>query len=108
MNAILVINPGSTSTKIAIYEDHVAVVEETIRHSIDELSQFKSILEQTNFRYELIRSVVKKSQMGSSLAAVVGRGGLLKPIPGETYLVDESMLADLKAVATIISLLLRC
>lgn len=97
MNAILVINPGSTSTKIAIYEDHVAVVEETIRHSIDELSQFNSILEQTNFRYELIRSVVKKSQMASSLAAVVGRGGLLKPIPGGTYLVDESMLADLKA-----------
>ncbi len=96
MEAILVINPGSTSTKTAIFADHKLIAEETLRHSVEEIGQFDGVISQTDFRYKIISSFVEKLEMTDKLIAVVGRGGLLKPIPGGTYKVEEEMLHDLE------------
>ncbi|MEG2937949.1 MAG: butyrate kinase, partial [Vagococcus sp.] len=85
MEAILVINPGSTSTKTAIFADHNLIAEETIRHTVDEISQFSGVIDQADFRYDIILSFVEEQGLKNNLVAVVGRGGLLKPIPGGTY-----------------------
>lgn len=95
MGAILVINPGSTSTKLAIFDNHELVAEETLRHSVEEISQFDTVISQTDFRANLIQAFMDAHNMSDKLVAVVGRGGLLKPIPGGTYRVDEAMLDDL-------------
>ena len=96
MEAILVINPGSTSTKTAVYADHQLIAEETIRHSVEEISQFKDVISQTDFRYNIIKNFIDKLGLAEKLVAVVGRGGLLKPIPGGTYQVDQALLKDLR------------
>ncbi|MCG0275575.1 MAG: butyrate kinase [Thermosediminibacteraceae bacterium] len=94
---ILAINPGSTSTKIAVFENEDLVFEEKIAHSSEELSKFDSITAQYPFRKKLILEVIKqKSYNLSGLKAVVGRGGLLKPLEGGTYAVNDRMLEDLK------------
>ncbi|WP_265459282.1 butyrate kinase [Enterococcus sp. HY326] len=96
MEAILVINPGSTSTKVAIYGENQLIAETTMRHSVSELAQYPQVMDQIAFRYQLILEFVKDQHMLDQLKAVVGRGGLLKPIPGGTYRVDEAMLTDLR------------
>lgn len=96
MEAILVINPGSTSTKTAIFADHNLIAEETIRHTVDEISQFSGVIDQADFRYDIILSFVEEQGLKNNLVAVVGRGGLLKPIPGGTYNVGKEMLHDLE------------
>jgi len=94
----LIINPGSTSTKIAVYEDENQIFEKTIRHSTEELSKFKKISEQFEYRKNLILEELKLNNIEqSSLSSVVGRGGLLKPIEGGTYKVNDEMVLDLKA-----------
>lgn len=97
MKAILVINPGSTSTKVAVFTDHHVLAEETIRHSVEEISQFDRILDQIEFRYHLITDCLNRVISDQELVAVVGRGGLLKAIPGRTYHVSSAMIADLEA-----------
>ncbi|MDD2889519.1 MAG: butyrate kinase [bacterium] len=93
---ILVINPGSTSTKIAVYGDNKELFSENISHSIDQLGKYKRIVDQKDFRRELINEVLKKRNIDDKkLNAVVGRGGLLKPIPSGTYKVNSKMLEDL-------------
>lgn len=96
MEAVLVINPGSTSTKTAIYADGRLIAEETLRHSVEEISQFANVISQTDFRYQIIADFVERHQMMDQLVAVVGRGGLLKPIPGGTYQVGPELLQDLR------------
>jgi len=94
---ILVINPGSTSTKIAVFDDRKEVFSETIRHSTEELSSFKSVLEQRFFRKEKIISALKKNEVQvDSLDTIIGRGGIIKPIPAGTYLVNEALISDLE------------
>lgn len=94
---ILAINPGSTSTKIAIYENEKEIYEKTLRHTNEELEPFENISDQLEFRREVILNAVSESGIKiDELAAVVGRGGLLKPISGGTYEVSKDMLADLK------------
>ncbi|MDR7869210.1 MAG: butyrate kinase, partial [Tissierellaceae bacterium] len=94
---LLVINPGSTSTKIGVFEDDKLVFEETIRHSVEELSKYEKIKDQNDFRKNLILETLEKNNIDvKSFNAVIGRGGLLKPIEGGTYLVNERMLEDLK------------
>lgn len=94
---ILVINPGSTSTKIGVYEDETLLFEETLRHSTEEIGRYASIVDQKDFRKELIVDILAENKFDiSSLNVVVGRGGLLKPIPGGTYPVSDTLLADLK------------
>ncbi len=100
-NKILVINPGSTSTKIAYFVGDEAGVEEifnqTIEHNREELSQFEEITDQQDLRLNYITDFIKDAEVKlSSLSAVVGRGGLLKPITGGTYTVNEKMRRDLK------------
>ncbi|MBC2575078.1 butyrate kinase [Peptostreptococcus canis] len=94
---ILTINPGSTSTKIAVFDNDVEVFEKTLRHSSDEIGQFKNISDQFNFRKDVIESELKAANIDlKDLNCIVGRGGLLKPIKGGTYSVTEKMLEDLK------------
>jgi len=94
---ILVINPGSTSTKIGVFENDVLLMEKTIRHSSEEIGQFSSIIEQYEFRKETILEALDEEGINiSKLSAVCGRGGLLRPIEGGTYAVNEAMLKDLK------------
>jgi len=94
---ILVLNPGSTSTKIAVYRDETEIFCKTISHSREELKPFVRIADQYAMRLALIESAVNESGMhGGQFDAVVGRGGLLRPIPGGTYRVDETMLETLR------------
>ncbi|NBI07752.1 butyrate kinase [Senegalia massiliensis] len=94
---LLVINPGSTSTKIAIFDNEKLVLEETLRHSTEELSPYESMYDQFEFRKNIILKTLNDKEINiTKLSAVVGRGGLLKPISGGTYNVDEKMIEDLK------------
>lgn len=94
---ILVINPGSTSTKIGVYEDETPVIIENLRHSLEEIGKFKSVYNQFEFRKDMVLSVLKGKNFNiNTLDAVVGRGGLLRPIEGGTYIIDELMINDLK------------
>lgn len=94
---ILVINPGSTSTKVAVYEDKKQVFMSSITHSDEELKRFNSVSEQHQFRSDIVLEELANNQIAmASVDGVVGRGGLLHPIPGGTYLVNEKMLDDLR------------
>lgn len=94
---ILTINPGSTSTKIAIFDNEKPVFEEVLRHSNEEIAKYDTIFDQYEFRKNVILETLNEKGINlTKLAAVVGRGGLLKPIAGGTYKVDENMLKDLK------------
>ncbi len=94
---LLIINPGSTSTKIAIYENEKEVFEETLRHSSEEIGKFKCVADQEDFRKDIILNALKKNSIDvRELNAIVGRGGLLKPIHSGTYAVNDVMLKDLK------------
>jgi len=93
---ILTINPGSTSTKIALFDNEQEVFETTLRHSNEEIDSFDTIFDQYEFRKNIILEALTEKNMSlSTLHAVVGRGGLLKPIEGGTYAVNEAMLKDL-------------
>ena len=93
----LIINPGSTSTKIGVFEDETLLFEETLRHSTEEIAQYASIVDQKDFRKEIITNLLASKDFDiNSLNMVVGRGGMLKPIPGGTYAVTDDLLHDLK------------
>lgn len=94
---LLIINPGSTSTKIGVYEGEKEILEETLRHSSEEILKYDTIFDQLDFRKEVILKVLKEKGIDiNELDAVVGRGGMLKPIEGGTYEVNEAMVEDLK------------
>jgi len=94
---ILAINPGSTSTKIAVYTNEIIDFEQVIRHSIDELKPFTTIYDQYDYRLQLVEKALSDHHIiGNSLAAVVGRGGPLKPLGSGTYAVNDKMVHDLK------------
>ncbi|AZR73444.1 butyrate kinase [Anoxybacter fermentans] len=94
---ILVVNPGSTSTKIAVYEDENEIFKTNITHSREELAPYEKITDQLPLRKKVILNALKEHGIKiSELDAVSGRGGLLWPIPGGTYTVNEKMLEDLK------------
>lgn len=97
-NKILAINPGSTSTKIGVFDDSTEVFETVIRHSSEEINKYNRIIDQYDFRKNVILNTLKEQGINlSSFTAVVGRGGLLKPIEGGTYQVTPQMIDDLKA-----------
>ena len=97
MYRILAINPGSTSTKIAVYEDETPILIQTIRHSAEELNVFSTIEEQYEFRKQFILQTLAENNISlSDFSAIVGRGGLLRPIASGTYEVNEKMLHDLR------------
>lgn len=94
---ILAINPGSTSTKIAVFDNEESVFERVMRYSNEELAPFNSVFEQYEFRKNGILQVLKENDIViAELDAVVGRGGLLKPIQGGTYAVNDVMIEYLR------------
>jgi butyrate kinase len=94
---ILVINPGSTSTKIALYKGEECISLKNLSHSTEEVKKYDKIYDQKDMRTSVILSWLESENVSlKSLSAVVGRGGLLRPMPGGTYKVTEAMLEDLK------------
>jgi butyrate kinase len=94
---IFVINPGSTSTKIALFDDEKCLWTDTQRYGTDVIEGFKTVMDQEEFRYgEIAKVLDSKETRPGELAAVVGRGGLMKPILSGTYPVSRRMLEDLK------------
>ncbi|MEI5908159.1 butyrate kinase [Bacillus spongiae] len=94
---ILVINPGSTSTKIGVFENNVSIFEKTLRHDTTVINTFENIIDQYEFRKTTILETLDEEGMNlSKLSAVCGRGGLLRPIEGGTYSVNDAMLNDLR------------
>lgn len=93
---ILVINPGSTSTKIAVFEDETQMWVHNIRHTVEELSKFSHFSEQFPFRRDSIKAALEEFGIENRFDAVIGRGGLLHPLPGGVYLVNDKMKEDLR------------
>lgn len=91
---ILAINPGSTSTKIAVYEDETPLLVRNIRHTVDELARFPNVIDQFDFRRSLVLRELEASGIPLAFDAIIGRGGLVKPIPGGVYEVNEAMKQD--------------
>ena len=91
---ILVINPGSTSTKIAVYEDENPVLLRNITHTPEELAPFDAITEQQDLRRQLVLDELQAAGIPMEFDAVIGRGGLVKPISGGVYEINEQMLND--------------
>lgn len=93
---ILALNPGSTSTKIAVFENEIPVFLKNLKHSREELKPFKKITDQFSFRKELIMSALEGAEIDfASIRVVIGRGGLLKPIESGVYEVNKKMIHDL-------------
>jgi butyrate kinase len=95
---ILAINPGSTSTKFSLFEEEKLVFKKTLRHSSGELRHFEKITDQFHFRKNLIMNELaeRKTEL-YRIAAVVGRGGLVKPVESGIYIVNQRMKDDLAA-----------
>lgn len=94
---ILTINPGSTSTKIGFFVNDKLQHEWNVRHEWHDLKQFKRVIDQFEYRSSLVQNILEKNTIRiESLDAICGRGGLLRPIEGGTYIVNETMLDDLK------------
>ena len=93
----LIINPGSTSTKIGVFEDTSLLFDETLRHTTEEIAQYDKIVDQIDFRKDVILNFLKEKDVDiKSFDVIVGRGGLLKPIPSGTYAVTDKLVEDLK------------
>ncbi len=95
---ILVINPGSTSTRVAIFNREAEeIVSESVSHSAEELSQFHSLLEQVPERKKIVLKILKKHNIVlNSIKTVIGRGGIIKPLSAGTYKVNDKLIDDLK------------
>lgn len=95
---LLIINPGSTSTKMAVYENETPLIDISLSHDLDALSQFDKLTDQYDFRKSNILDALKENNISvEELDAVVGRGGLVKSIEGGTYVVNDALMRDLRA-----------
>lgn len=95
---ILILNPGSTSTKIGVFHNERCIFEVTLRHNAEELQRFHSIIDQYGFRKRhILESLHEQGINISKFDAVCARGGLLRPIEGGTYEVNDVMIEDLKS-----------
>ena len=94
---ILVINPGSTSTKMAVYENEQPLLLRNITHSADELARFGDVTEQQEYRKQLILNELAHMNVQLDFDAVIGRGGLVKPIAGGVYEINQQMLDDTRS-----------
>ncbi|PID26782.1 MAG: butyrate kinase [Candidatus Cloacimonadota bacterium] len=94
---ILTINPGSTSTKIAVFEGSKELFLKNIKHSSEEIEKFEDISDQYEFRKDIILKELADANIDlSDLKAIVGRGGLIKPVPSGVYTVNEALKEDLR------------
>ena len=97
---ILAINPGSTSTKIAVYRDSEPIFLKNIKHSPEDFVPFHKIADQFHFRKDIILQQLYDADISlEQVHAVMGRGGLLKPIPSGVYEVNEAMIHDAHDIA---------
>ncbi|MDE6565343.1 MAG: butyrate kinase [Muribaculaceae bacterium] len=97
MHRILAINPGSTSTKIAVYDNLTPRFKVTIDHSREELSRFPNLLDQFAWRKDLIEKALRREGIDMrSLSAVIGRGGIIKPVESGVYEVNDELRHDLE------------
>ncbi len=95
---VLVVNPGSTSTKLALFRGERCADERALEHSARQLSRFRRVAGQEAWRAGLVEDYLRDLDVSASeLAAVVGRGGLLRPLAGGTYLVNARMKRELRA-----------
>ena len=95
---ILAINPGSTSTKLAVYDDTTPVLNTCIRHSVEDLKPFSKVIDQFDFRKNLVLKALADNGIPFEFDAIIGRGGLLRPIPGGVYEVNDAMVSDIHNV----------
>ena len=94
---IFVINPGSTSTKVGLFAGARAVFDEELKHSCKELAGFDGIIDQTDFRRDLVSKILDDRGLSAGdIDAFVGRGGMLRPVPGGAFRVNTRMLRDLR------------
>ena len=89
---VLVINPGSTSTKMAVVENGEPILIKIIRHAAEELAPYAKIIDQFDFRRQMIVSELENAGIPIKFDAIVARGGLTKPVAGGVYAVDENMI----------------
>jgi len=93
---VLIINPGATSTKIAVFEEEQELMRKGIDHAAEDLAKFAHIVDQTDYRRTLIEEAVKEAGYKmTDFDAVCGRGGLLRHIPSGTYTINERVLEDI-------------
>src|ERR1035437_4903556 len=96
MYKILSVNPGSTSTKFAVYEDETLLCLHTIRHKVADLKAFNSLFDQYDYRMNLMLEKLKDDGIDlSDLSAVVGRGGLVRPLESGVYEVNDKLIAEI-------------
>lgn len=93
---LLTINPGSTSTKIAVYDDTNPVFAQSIKHSVEQLKDFNKVSDQFEFRRDLVLKTLAEAEIPLDFDAVVGRGGILRPVEGGVYRVGETMLREME------------
>ena len=97
MERLLILNPGSTSTKLAVYDGEESLFVESIVHTAEELAPFDHVADQYEFRKELVLRCLERHQIPlDSLTAIVSRGGLLTPIDAGAYEVNDDMVWQLK------------
>ena len=97
LHTILAINPGSTSTKIAIYRNNKPIFLKSIQHHTEELSKYETISDQFQYRKEIILKELTASNIEiNEIQAIIGRGGLVKPILSGVYSVNDELKKDLK------------
>ena len=97
---VLVINPGSTSTKIGMFEDDTQIFEKVIRHQREEFEPYPKIVDQYDFRRALVVAAMEEAGVSlGDLDAVVGMGGLTRPVEGGTFLISGEMVKDLRSTA---------
>lgn len=95
---ILIINLGSTSTKVAVYDDLIEIFRESITHSNEELALFGDIWEQKDFRKNKITKVLNENKFNlKNFSAISCRGGLIKPVPGGIYILNDEMIRDMRS-----------
>ena len=96
MYKLLIVNPGSTSTKVAVFNDKEQIFKKNIKHSVEDLAKFDHIADQFSYRKDMILNELKKEGVDiKGLSAVVGRGGLLHPLTSGVYEVNDVMLRRL-------------
>ena len=97
MEKILVLNPGSTSTKIAVFDGETPLFTESLTHSAEELAPFDRVVEQYDFRRRLVLDCLTRHDFDvRNLNAIVSRGGLLAPIHAGAYEINEDMVWQLQ------------
>lgn len=94
---ILTINPGSTSTKVAVYDETLSpIFSESIKHTVEELRPFTKVSDQFEYRRDMIKEALKAHGVSMDFDAIVARGGLLKPIEGGIYEINEAMMREIE------------